>query len=128
MYINKLDHFVLTVKDIKAATRFYTDVLGMEADEADGKGTAVQFGGYRIKFHQHGDEISPHAARPEPGSADFCLMTDIPLDRIINHVASCGIDIIAGPVPRLGAAGNILSIYIRDPDGNLIEISNKVEK
>ena len=128
MYINKLDHFVLTVKDIKAATRFYTDVLGMETEQADGNGTAVQFGEYTIKFHQHGDEISPHASSPIPGSADFCLITDISLDLVMDHVASCGIDIIAGPVPRWGAAGNILSIYLRDPDGNLIEISNKVGK
>jgi catechol 2,3-dioxygenase-like lactoylglutathione lyase family enzyme len=128
MNITKLDHFVLTVKDIKAAIRFYTEVLGMEAVQADGNGTTVQFGEYIIKFHHHGDEISPHATCPIPGSTDFCLITDIPLDRVINHVASCGIDIIAGPVPRLGAAGNILSIYLRDPDGNLIEISNKVKK
>jgi len=128
MYINKLDHIVLTVKDIKTAIQFYTGILGMEAVHFEENRQAVQFGDCKIKFHQHGDEISPHAARPKPGSADFCLLTDIPLDRVVNHVASCGIEIIAGPVPRSGAAGDILSVYLRDPDGNLIEISNKVEK
>ena len=126
MYITKLDHLVLTVRDMKAAVKFYTDVLGMEAVQL-GNRKAMQFGDCRINLHQHGDEIHPHAAQPVPGSTDFCLITDIPLEQVINHVASCGIKIITGPVHRSGAAGNILSIYLRDPDGNLIEISNIAE-
>jgi len=128
MYTTKLDHFVLTVKDVKAATQFYSEVLGMEVERGADNRPAVRFGDCKIKFHQHGEEISPHASRPDPGSADFCLITVIPLEEVINHVTSCGIEIIAGPVPRSGAVGDLLSVYFRDPDGNLIEIANRVDK
>jgi catechol 2,3-dioxygenase-like lactoylglutathione lyase family enzyme len=85
---------------------------------------ALQFGSQKINLQQQDNKIEPHAAQPTPGSADLCLVTDISLGKVIDHVQSCGVAIIAGPVPRAGATGNLLSIYIRDPDGNLIEISN----
>jgi catechol 2,3-dioxygenase-like lactoylglutathione lyase family enzyme len=128
MYITKLDHIVLTVKDVKATIKFYTDVLGMERLQFGDNRKGVHFSDCKINFHQHGDEISPHAAQPKPGSADFCLITEIPLQRVIEHLKSCGVEIVSGPVPRSGATGKIMSIYLRDPDGNLIEISNRAAK
>jgi catechol 2,3-dioxygenase-like lactoylglutathione lyase family enzyme len=125
MYITKLDHIVLTVKDVKATIKFYTEILGMELLQFGDNRKGVQFGNYKINLHQHGDEISPHAAQPKPGSADFCIITEIPLEQVIDHLTSCGVEIVSGPAPRSGAAGKILSIYLRDPDGNLIEISNR---
>jgi len=128
MYITKLDHLVLTVKDIHATILFYTTVLGMKQVSFTGNRQALQFGSQKINLHQQNNEIEPHAAQPAPGSADLCLITDISLEQVIDHVQSCGVTIIAGPVPRSGATGNLLSVYLRDPDGNLIEISNHVRE
>jgi len=124
MYISKLDHIVLTIKDIHATTLFYTTVLGMKAVSFAKDRQALQFGNQKINLHQQGDEIEPHALQPTPGSADLCLITEISLEQVIDHVQSCGAKILAGPVPRSGATGGLLSVYLRDPDGNLIEISN----
>ena len=126
MYIIKLDHLVLTVKDINATILFYTTVLGMKQVIFAGNRQALQFGNQKINLHQKDDIIEPHAAQPTPGSADLCLITDIPLEQVIEHVQSCEVKILAGPVPRSGAIGGLLSVYLRDPDGNLIEISNSV--
>ena len=128
MYITNLDHLVLTVKDIHASIQFYTTILGMKLVSLAGNRQALQFGNQKINLHQQGDEIEPHAVQPTPGSADLCLITDISLEQVIDHVQSCGVTILAGPVPRSGATGDLLSIYLRDPDGNLIEISNHVRK
>ncbi len=126
MYITDLDHLVLTVKDINATIRFYTTVLGMVQVSFAGNRQALQFGKQKINLHQQGDEIKPHAAQPTPGSADLCFITDIPLEQVIDHVQSCEVAILAGPVQRTGSTGALLSIYIRDPDGNLMEIANRV--
>ena len=126
MYIIKLDHLVLTVKDINATILFYTTVLGMKQVIFAGNRQALQFGNQKINLHQKDDIIEPRAAQPTPGSADLCLITDIPLEQVIEHVQSCEVKILAGPVPRSGAIGGLLSVYLRDPDGNLIEISNSV--
>ena len=128
MYITKLDHFVLTVKDIHATILFYTTVLGMKQVSFTENRQALQFGSQKINLHQQNNEIEPHAAQPAPDSADLCLITDISLEQVIDHVQSCGVTIIAGPVPRSGATGSLLSVYLRDPDGNLIEISNHVRE
>jgi catechol 2,3-dioxygenase-like lactoylglutathione lyase family enzyme len=128
MYITKLDHLVLTVKDIYATTMFYTTVLGMKKVNFGGNRKALQFGSQKINLHQHGDEIEPHASQPAPGSADLCFITDIPLKQVISHIQSCGVTILAGPLPRSGATGRLLSVYLRDPDGNLIEISNNTNE
>ena len=126
MYITDLDHLVLTVKDINATIRFYTTVLGMAQVSFAGNRQALQFGNQKINLHQQRDEIEPHAAQPTPGSADLCFITDIPLEQVIDHVQSCGVSVLAGPVQRMGSTGALLSIYIRDPDGNLMEIANLV--
>lgn len=128
MYITKLDHLVLTVKDIHATILFYTNVLGMKAVNFAEDRQALRFGNHKINLHQQGDEIEPHAAQPTPGSADLCLITDISLEQVIEHVKSCGVKILAGPVPRSGATDGLISFYLRDPDGNLIEISNPVRE
>ena len=127
MYITKLDHLVLTVRDIHATIQFYTSVLGMKQISLTGKRQALQFGNQKINLHQQDDEREPHAAQPTPGSADICFISDISLEQVIEHVQSCGVTIIAGPVPRSGTTGNLLSVYLRDPDGNLVEISNHFE-
>ena len=126
MYISELDHLVLTVKNIHATIRFYTTVLGMEQVSFAENRQALQFGNQKINLHQQGDEIEPHAEQPTPGSADLCFITDIPLEQVIDHIQSNGVTILAGPVQRTGTTGALLSIYIRDPDDNLIEISNRL--
>jgi catechol 2,3-dioxygenase-like lactoylglutathione lyase family enzyme len=128
MYITELDHLVLTVKDIQATIRFYTTVLGMEEVVFAGSRHALCFGQLKINLHQQGDLIEPHAAHPAPGTADLCFITGIPMEQTIEHLQSCGVDIIHGPLQRTGAAGPLLSVYIRDPDNNLIEIANRVIK
>lgn len=122
-----LDHLVLTVRDIGKTVAFYRDVLGMEVQEfqpADGSTrTALMFGQQKINLHVAGAEFRPHGRCPMPGSADLCLLTDGPLESWARHLDNAGVDIEEGPVARSGAQGPIQSVYIRDPDGNLIEIS-----
>lgn len=127
MKIRGLDHLVLTVADLDASCDFYGRVLGMEVVVFNSGGIerrALRFGNQKINLHQAGAEFEPKAARPTAGSVDLCLISDTPLDRAMAHIQAMGIHIEEGPVPRTGAAGPILSIYIRDPDGNLIEISS----
>lgn len=124
-----LDHIVLTVGDIDATLAFYRDVIGMEALQftpADGTPRwALHFGRQKINLHRAGAEFEPRAARPTPGSADLCLLSEIPLAQWESHLRALDIEIVEGPVARTGASGPILSIYLRDPDGNLLEISNR---
>jgi catechol 2,3-dioxygenase-like lactoylglutathione lyase family enzyme len=127
MYITGLDHLVLTVEDIDETLSFYSTVLGMKQVSFDHNRKALQFGNQKINLHQQGDEIKPHAALPLPGSADLCFIADIPLEQVINHLLSCEVTILDGPATRTGASNPILSVYIRDPDGNLIEIANHTE-
>ena len=123
MKINKIDHLVLTVKDIEKSCSFYTKMLGMEAVNFGQGRKAVAFGDQKINFHQVGNEIEPKALQPTPGSGDLCFITESPLSEVISHLQSCGVEIIEGPVKRSGAAGPLISVYIRDPDQNLIEIA-----
>lgn len=127
MKVASLDHLVMTVADLDATIRFYRNVLGMEAQQfrpADGSTRwALSFGQQKINLHQAGAEFEPKAARALPGSADLCFLTETPLDDWQTHLTQHGQTIESGPVPRTGATGPILSIYLRDPDGNLIEIS-----
>lgn len=126
MTIYRLDHLVLTVEDIDRTCQFYTTVLGME-EIVFGQGRrALRFGPHKINLHQKGQEICPHAAHPTPGSADLCLLSDRPLEEVIPQLRNHGVEILLGPVPRTGAMGAIASVYIRDPDGNLIEISHSL--
>jgi uncharacterized protein (DUF952 family)/catechol 2,3-dioxygenase-like lactoylglutathione lyase family enzyme len=124
--IDRLDHLVLTVADIDATCRFYTDVLGMRVERFGEGRTALRFGFQKINLHQRGAEIDPHAAHPLPGSADLCLLTLTPMSTVAAHLQANSVDIVTGPVRRTGAIGPIESIYFRDPDGNLIEVSNRV--
>lgn len=126
--VQSFDHLVLTVADIAATVRFYTTVLGMEAEEfhpADGSTrTALKFGTQKINLHPASREFLPKAARPTPGSGDLCFLSNVPLADWESHLARCGIEVEQGPVARTGATAPIMSLYIRDPDGNLVEIAN----
>ncbi len=124
-----LDHLVLTVADIGATVTFYQDVLGMVPEvfrATDGSARhALRFGTQKINLHQAGAEFAPRAARATPGSADLCFLSDVPLGDWQAHFAALGVTVEDGPVPRSGATGPIVSLYLRDPDGNLLEISNR---
>lgn len=124
MKIDSIDHLVLTVRDLEATCEFYSRVLGMEVATFGNGRTALRFGTQKINLHEAGKEFDPRAAHPTPGSGDLCLLTDQPLKQVIQHLRSCGIDIVEGPVRKAGAVGPLESVYVRDPDGNLIEISN----
>ena len=118
-----LDHLVLTVRDVKATCAFYTRVLGMREVTLAGGRKVLAFGEQKINLHEQGREFEPKAARPTPGSADLCFITEDDVSSVIEHLRACGIDIIEGPVRRMGAMGPIVSVYFRDPDQNLIEVS-----
>ena len=125
MKLDSLDHLVLTVKDIEATAAFYERVLGMSTVSFGEGRKALAFGTQKINLHQHGKEFEPKAERPTPGSADLCFITSVPLDQVAEHFAKCNVLILEGPILRTGAMGPIVSLYIRDPDFNLIEISNQ---
>jgi len=122
--VDRLDHLVLTVADIGATVGFYTRVLGMTAVTFGPGRTALTFGASKINLHEAGREFEPRALRPTPGSADVCLIVDDDIGEVIAELAVAGIAIEEGPVARTGATGPIVSCYIRDPDQNLIELSN----
>jgi catechol 2,3-dioxygenase-like lactoylglutathione lyase family enzyme len=122
--IDHLDHLVLTVADIERACAFYTKVLGMEVIKFGEGRTALRFGQQKINLHQTDAIPGLVAGMPTAGSGDLCFITETPLAAVSAHLEACGVPIIAGPGPRAGAIGTIQSVYIRDPDQNLIEISN----
>ena len=128
--IASLDHLVLTVADIPATLAFYERALGMVPQSyvvADGSTRhALAFGSQKLNLHQRGQEFDPKAATPLPGSADLCFLTERPVNEVAAHLAALNIPVIEGPVRRTGALGPILSIYLRDPDGNLLEIANRL--
>jgi catechol 2,3-dioxygenase-like lactoylglutathione lyase family enzyme len=127
MRIDRLDHLVLTVADLAATEDFYTRVLGMEpVTFGDGR-RALAFGPHKINLHLAGQEFAPHAERPAPGTADLCLVVADPLMDVVEQLETAGVPIEAGPVSRTGALGRIVSVYVRDPDRNLIELCNYVE-
>ncbi len=124
MNIERLDHLVLTVADIARTCDFYTRVLGMEVTTFGEGRTALRFGQQKINLHQADRVPGLVADRPTPGSGDLCFITNVPLAEATAHLERCGVPIVAGPGPRAGAIGTIQSVYIRDPDQNLVEISN----
>jgi catechol 2,3-dioxygenase-like lactoylglutathione lyase family enzyme len=124
MEIERLDHLVLTVADIDRSCEFYTRVLGMEVVRFGEGRTALKFGRQKINLHPADNIPGLVADRPTPGSGDLCFITATPLTEVTTHLARCGVPIVAGPGPRAGAVGTIQSVYIRDPDQNLVEISN----
>jgi len=126
MRLDSLDHLVLTVADIEESCRFYCGVLGMARETFAGGRTALKFGGQKINLHPAAAPFAPHARKPVPGSADLCFLTGTPLETVITTLKENRVDIVEGPVERTGAQGPLLSVYCRDPDGNLIEISNSL--
>ena len=124
MQIQGIDHIVLTARDLTATLAFYQDVLGMRVETFGKQRKALIFGQQKINLHQQGQEFEPKAALPTPGSQDLCFIATTPLPQVIAHLQRCGVAILEGPVVRTGATGTIRSVYFRDPDGNLIEVSN----
>ncbi|MGG6297561.1 VOC family protein [Leptolyngbya sp. AN02str] len=127
MHITQIDHLVLTVQDISATCDFYGRVLGMQVVTFGQGRTALVFGQQKINLHLYRQEFEPKARHPTPGSADLCFITHLTLEEAIAHVQHCGVAIEEGIVERTGATGRIRSIYFRDPDGNLLELSNYFE-
>lgn len=123
MRVDRLDHLVLTVNDIGVSCRFYSRVLGVDIVTFGNNRRALKFGVQKINLHQAGEEITPCAAQPTPGSADLCFIAEKPIAEIVTHLDRLGVEIELGPVRRTGAVGTLHSVYIRDPDRNLIELS-----
>lgn len=125
MRIDRLDHIVLTVSDVEKTCEFYSRALGLRVVGFGKHGRrALWFGGQKINLHQAGDEFEPKSERPTPGSADLCFVARDHLSRVVAHLEERGVELIAGPVERDGALGEMTSVYFRDPDGNLIEVSS----
>jgi catechol 2,3-dioxygenase-like lactoylglutathione lyase family enzyme len=126
--IQSLDHLVLTVSDLQATIDFYEAALGMTPQSFAARGgkqrRALGFGQQKINLHQAGAEFEPKATRPTPGSADLCFLSETPVADWLAHWASLDLPVLEGPVDRTGAQGPLVSVYLRDPDGNLIEVSN----
>ena len=121
--IDRIDHAVLTVRDIDVTCDFYHEVLGMEVISFGEGRRALKFGEQKFNLHQAGKEFEPKAHRPTPGSADFCLITTTPISEVMGKLDDCGVEVFEGPVSRTGASGPITSVYFRDPDLNLVEVS-----
>ena len=128
MKVEALDHIVLTVRNISATVNFYSRVMGMDVITFGEGRKALRFGQQKINLHEYGNEFEPKAQNPLPGSSDLCFITMQPLEAVIEHLNQCGVTILDGPVNRTGATGQIISIYFRDPDLNLIEISNYLDQ
>ena len=128
MKITHLDHLVLTVADIQVTCDFYHRVLGFNVITFKEGRNALTFGSQKINLHQVGKEFLPKAANPTAGSADLCFLTQTPLSEIIEHLNHQGVQIEEGPVPRTGATGAIMSVYLRDPDNNLLEVANLIDE
>ncbi len=126
MRVSRLDHLVLTVESIDATVAFYTRVLGMKAITFGAGRTALTFGISKINLHEKGKEFEPRALHPVPGSADLCLIVEEDIGAVMADLTDAGVEIELGPVERTGATGPIISCYLRDPDQNLIELSNYV--
>ena len=123
MRVVSLDHLVLTVRSVEATCAFYATVLGMDVVTFRAGRKALAFGSQKINLHELGKEFEPKAGQPTPGSSDLCFITDTLLSEVIKHLNALGVAILEGPVARTGAVGPIQSVYFRDPDANLIEIS-----
>jgi catechol 2,3-dioxygenase-like lactoylglutathione lyase family enzyme len=124
MQLDRLDHLVLTVQEIEKTCEFYSRVLGMRVITFGENRKAVQFGQQKLNLHQAGQDVEPKAAYPTPGSADLCFITETPLEQVVAELRSHQVNLETDIVQRTGAVGTIASIYLRDPDGNLLEISH----
>lgn len=123
MRVERLDYLVLTVRDVEATCEFYERVFGMRATTFGDGRRALAFGRQKINLHQSGDEFEPRAACPTPGSADLCFVTESVAQEILDHLRGLGVAVVEGPVSRTGALGDMTSVYLRDPDENLVEVS-----
>lgn len=123
--IDHLDHLVLTTAHLEQCIDFYTRVLGMQFEEFGPGRRALKFGAQKINLHEKGKEFEPKATVPMPGALDFCLIASVPLDKVIARLKECKVTIIHGPVAKVGAVYALRSVYVRDPDGNLVEISER---
>jgi catechol 2,3-dioxygenase-like lactoylglutathione lyase family enzyme len=123
--VDRIDHLVLTVRNLAASLNFYERALGARiVPPPHGLGpTAIAFGRQKINLHVAGREFEPKATHPTVGAGDFCLITEAPIDAVTQHLEACGIAVELGPVPRYGALGRMTSVYFRDPDGNLVEVA-----
>ena len=126
MKISRLDHMVLTVRDIEQTCNFYSEVLGLDVVTYGDNRKAIFLGNQKINLHEFGKEYKPHAKYPSPGSADLCFLTDLKMQHVVEQLAEKKVKIVDGPVQRSGTHGPILSVYIKDPDGNLVEIANQM--
>ena len=120
--IDRIDHVVLTTRDTKACLRFYTRVLGMKKQMFGGR-LALKFGRQKINVHEWGKEFTPRAHVAPPGALDICFIASVPLSKVIRKLKKAKVRIIQGPVTKTGALGPMRSVYVRDPDLNLVEIS-----
>jgi len=127
MQVDRIDHLVFTVRDIESTCDFYARVLGMQVVTFGTGRKALQFGQQKINLHEVGKEFEPKALKPTSGSGDICFVTQIPLQEVVEHMRLEGVEIVEGPVRREGAMGPIESVYIRDPDGNLVELGKYVK-
>jgi catechol 2,3-dioxygenase-like lactoylglutathione lyase family enzyme len=125
--VDRIDHVVLTCTDLEVTAAWYQRVLGMEREEYGGKNrTALRFGAQKINLHEVQAKVTPHAATAQPGSLDLCFVIAVGADDAIAQLHACGVAIERGPVSRIGALGDITSVYCRDPDGNLIELASYI--
>jgi catechol 2,3-dioxygenase-like lactoylglutathione lyase family enzyme len=124
--IDRIDHIVLTTRDKEGCLRFYTEVLGMKLEEfrtPTEKRLALKFGQQKINVHEWGREFEPRAHVAAPGTLDLCFIASVPLEEVIGRLKAARIEILEGPVAKTGAKGPMRSVYVRDPDLNLVEIS-----
>ena len=124
--IDHIDHIVLTTRDLEGCIRFYSEVLGMKLESFQTPGAqrwALKFGNQKINLHEWGKEFEPRAHVAAPGTLDLCFIASVPLEQVIERLNKLGVPILEGPVPKTGAVSKIRSVYVRDPDLNLIEIS-----
>lgn len=124
MQIDSIDHLVFTCADVDVTIEFYSKVLGMQLVTFGADRKALRFGAMKINLHQQGKELEPKAKHAIPGSADLCFITSVPVEKVIEHLADCDVEIIHGPVQQTGATARLWSVYFRDPDQNLIEVAN----
>ncbi len=124
MKISRIDHIVLTVADIDVTCQFYSQVLGMDVVTFGEGRKALTFGQQKLNLHQAGKEFEPKASRPMPGSVDICLISETPVNQVVSELEAAGVKVTEEPIQRTGATGPIVSVYFRDPDQNLIEVSN----
>ena len=124
MQVDRIDHLVLTVRDIATTVAFYESVMGMKKQVFAGGRTALAFGKQKINLHQLGNEFEPRAENVREGSGDLCFIVRDSIEQVLDHLKRQGVSVLEGPVSRTGAVGELVSVYFRDPDGNLIEVSN----